>query len=56
MCARTVVMALAIALMASSCAANRGNQLADDLSDRLAGVDGIERVEVGGNNVLPFCG
>ena len=53
---RTVVMALAIALMASSCAANRGDQLADELSERLEGVDGIERVEVGGNNVLPFAG
>ncbi|MFD4328408.1 hypothetical protein ACFWQC_27500 [Nocardioides sp. NPDC058538] len=53
---RTVVMALAIALIASSCAANRGDQLADELSERLEGVDGIERVEVGGNNVLPFAG
>lgn len=53
---RTVVMALAIALMASSCAANRGDQLADELNERLEGVDGIERVEVGGNNVLPFAG
>lgn len=53
---RTVVVALAIALMASSCAANRGDQLADELSERLEGVDGIERVEVGGNNVLPFAG
>lgn len=51
-----VVMALAIALMGSSCAANRGDQLADELSERLEGVDGIERVEVGGNNVLPFAG
>ena len=49
-------MALAIALIASSCAANRGDQLADELSERLEGVDGIERVEVGGNNVLPFAG
>lgn len=56
MSTRTVVMALAIVLMASSCAANRGDQLADELSERLEGVDGIERVEVGGNNVLPFAG
>ncbi|NYI76862.1 hypothetical protein [Nocardioides panzhihuensis] len=53
---RTVVMALAIALMASSCAANRGDQLAGELSERLEGVDGIERVELDGNNVLPFAG
>lgn len=53
---RTVVMALAIVLMASSCAANRGDQLADELSERLEGVDGIERVELDGNNVLPFAG
>ncbi|MER6975446.1 hypothetical protein ABT304_30590 [Nocardioides sp. NPDC000445] len=56
MSTRAVVMALAIVLIASSCAANRGDQLADELSERLEGVDGIERIEVGGNNVLPFAG
>ncbi|MFD7072663.1 hypothetical protein ACFV9G_00520 [Nocardioides sp. NPDC059952] len=53
---RTVVAVLAMVLTASSCAANRGTQLADELNERLQDVDGIERVDVGGNNVLPFAG
>lgn len=53
---RAVVAVLAIVLAASSCAANRGTQLADELNERLREVDGIERVDVGGNNVLPFAG
>ncbi|MEU6137442.1 hypothetical protein [Nocardioides sp. NPDC047086] len=53
---RTVVAVLAMVVAASSCAANRGTQLADELNERLRDVDGIQRVEVGGNNVLPFAG